>query len=175
LRFASSQLLELLMPRIWHVFTLLIPLTILISLFIQPGEILPIQNGSFSVLSNVVQALIYSCSSRFRPWHRFIALFIGSVCSVLPSSLLEEFFFFYCVITIFSSINIVERNLLAVVRPLLLLFLDVILKPFLEDIELLLNSVLVAVNGSLPIHGVFVQAVCIKILLIDFVGNFEIV
>ena len=163
------------MPRIRHFFASWLSLTILICLFIQPREVLPIQNGSFSVLSNVVQAIVHSSSRRFRPWHRFIALFIGGVSSILPSSLLEKFFLFYRIIRILCSIYIVERNLFAVVCTFLLLFLDVILKPFLKNIKLLLDSMFVAVDGSFSIHGVFVQAVRIKVLLIDVVGNFEIV
>ena len=162
-------------PFSWHFITSLISLLIYV-VCIQPWEILSIQDWFLFFYTQIILTINCSCySCRFRTSYCFITLFIGCIGCILPSFLLFKLLFFYKIIRIFGSVCNIECNLFSIVRSLLLLFFYIILKSFLKNIKLFRNSMLVTINCSFSIHSIFVQAICIEVLPVHDVANFEVV
>ena len=74
-----------------------------------------------------------------------------------------------------SSLHESQPALQVILGPQTLLLIDVVLEPLLEHVKLLVNLVLVAVDGSLAVHGVLVQAVGVEVGLVYWILYFEIV
>ena len=61
-----------------------------------------------------------------------------------------------------------------ILGPLLLMLQNILLEPLLQDIILLLDLMFITIDSSLPIHCIFIQAISIKILLIDWILDIEV-
>lgn len=86
-------------------------------------------------------------------------------------SLLEQFFF----LKVLHRLHLAGEVLLGYVFSHLLLVLNFLLLSLVQDVKLLMDFVFVAINNSLSVHGVFVLAVSIVVVLVCFVLDLEIV